>query len=450
MPILELLIDATGMQRGAAQAKAALDSIYGAGSRIEPVMQKVGGSLSSAFQVTGGGVQIATGISQTAKAFGELNTAAGLFNASRTLLEIGNTARDFGQLRGAVGGAATVFGTLGAVIRANPIGAVATAIGIAATAFAAFSGGAKQAVVDYRALAEEVRKNSIFAEADRVLGIPADSSKLLDQRLQQIRTLTQGITSGQGLPGGFGQLRDTAGLTNEQLIASLAFEGNQSAAQFLSRGSFTDSRTTGGLNPGGSPAVQNFENTNPANIRLTNQQALAILHSYTQSYLQQSGQIAGPSFGPSILPSNFSSIEDSLANSLVGRPGYGGQTNFGLGTGLAGLGTPFNAEQQARNEESIARYNAMLEEQTQRLDRAAAAGEQFGQAIGGALFDAISGANTLRGALASVFQSLARQGFEQGVGGIFGAVVKGITGVQAAQNNGTPQVGGPGITSSAP
>lgn len=431
MPTLELLIDATGMQRGAAVAKTALDSVTATAGKTATEVQRAGSNLSGAFQLTGGGVQIASGISQTAKAFGELNTAAGLFNASRTLLEIGNTARDFGQLRGAVGGAATVFGTLGAVIRANPIGAVATAIGLAATAFAAFSSGAKQAVVDYQALADEIRKNNIFAEADRLLGIPANPSRQLDQRLQSIRGLTQGITAGQGLPGGFNQLRDAAGLTNEQLIASLAFEGNRSASTLLSTGFYEDLSI-----PSADPAIGgSSQNTrDPSRIRITNEQALAILRSYAQANLQQSGRIAAPSFG-SIIPSNAASIEDSLARSLVGRPGFGG-FGRGIGGGLPGLGTPFNAEEQARNEQSIARYNAMLEEQAQRLERAAAAGEQFGQAIGGALFDAISGANTLRGALASVFQSLARQGFQQGVGGIFGAVVKGITGAQAAQNNG--------------
>lgn len=431
MPTLELLIDATGMQRGSAQAKAALDSIYGAGSRIEPVMQKVGGSLSSAFQVTGGGVQIATGISQTAKAFGELNTAAGLFNASRTLLEIGNTARDFGQLRGAVGGAATVFGTLGAVIRANPIGAVATAIGLAATAFASFSSGARQAVVDYRALADEIRRNDFSDKANQILGIATNPKDRLERQLSQIQQLQTGLSAGQGVrPNGidtsFSDLRDTLGFSDQQLIAFLAFEGNQSASSFLANG-------------GKSGRVTDFSgvsrlSSNPNDIPLELGQAQAILRSQAQSILQQLGRVPSPSFGPAA-PINAASIEDSLANGLVGRPGYGG-VGRGLGGGLPGLGTPFNAEEQSRNEQSIARYNAMLEEQAQRLERAAAAGEQFGQAIGGALFDAISGANTLRGALASVFQSLARQGFQQGVGGIFGAVVKGITGAQAAQNNG--------------
>jgi hypothetical protein len=441
MPTLELLIDATGMQRGAAVAKTALDSVTATAAKTATEVQRSGSALSSAFQVTGGGVQIATGISQTAKAFGELNTAAGLFNASRTLLEVGNTARDFQQLRGAVGGAATVFGTLGAVIRANPIGAVATAIGIAATAFAAFSSGAKQAAVDYQALADEIRKNDISDRANRLLGIPDDPAARSGRQLRQIQQLQQGLVAGQGLPGGFNQLRDAAGLSDQQLIAFLAFEGNQSAAQFLSRGSFADSRTVSG-GPGGFPRIENFENTSPGAVRLTNEQALAVLRSQAQSLLRQTGQVSTPeALGP--FARNVS--DSALYSTGVLRPGFNANPSIedilNPDNGVPGSGVRMTEEQMQQQAERWERIN-------ENIERATRAGEQFGAAIGGALFDAISGANTLRGALAAVFQSLARQGFQEGVGGLFGAVVGGITGTQRVQNSGIPQVGGPGITTS--
>jgi hypothetical protein len=422
------------MQRGAAQAKRALDDIYGAGSRIEPLTKQIGQNLGAAFQVTGGGVQIANGISQTARSFGELNTAAGLFNATRLLLDIGNTTRDFREFRGSVGGAATVFGTLGAVIRANPIGAVATAIGLAATAFAAFSSGAKQAVVDYQALADEIRKNDISDRANRLLGIPDDPAARSGRQLRQIQQLQQGLVAGQGLPGGFNQLRDAAGLSDQQLIAFLAFEGNQSAAQFLARGSFADSRTVPG-GPGGFPRIENFENTSPGAVRLTNEQALAVLRSQAQSLLRQTGQVPAQSLeGP--FARNVS--DSALYSTGVLRPGFNANPSIedilNPDNGVPGSGVRMTEEQMQQQAERWERIN-------ENIERATRAGEQFGAAIGGALFDAISGANTLRGALAAVFQSLARQGFQEGVGGIFGAVVKGITGTQAAQNGGSP---GPG------
>ena len=431
MPTLELLIDATGMQRGAAVAKTALDSVTATAGKTATEVQRAGSNLSGAFQLTGGGVQIASGISQTAKAFGELNTAAGLFNASRTLLEIGNTARDFQQLRGAVGGAATVFGTLGAVIRANPIGAVATAIGIAATAFAAFSSGAKQAATDYRALADEVQKAGLESAAKRILG-NYDPTTETQARQRAIEQAIAGLQGGAAAPN-FQDLSRITGIGNVDLARVLASAGNVQARQYLREGAFNRP-----VEIAGSQGQFAFPSSSDlGNLPINSVEATEVLRRAFSSPAPSRGSMFPSS---SVIPSNAASIEDSLARSLVGRPGFGG-FGRGIGGGLPGLGTPFNAEEQARNEQSIARYNAMLEEQAQRLERAAAAGEQFGQAIGGALFDAISGANTLRGALASVFQSLARQGFQQGVGGIFGAVVKGITGAQAAQNGGSP---GPG------
>lgn len=136
--ILDLTLNASGMTRGSREAGAALDSVKDKASQTERAVAGTGRAMSAAFQVTGGSVQIASGIAATASAFGALNTQAAIFGASRVLLEVGNTARDFGALRSAVGGVTGVLGVLGAAVRANPIGAIATVVGLAASAMAVF------------------------------------------------------------------------------------------------------------------------------------------------------------------------------------------------------------------------------------------------------------------------------------------------------------------------
>lgn len=159
--VLELVLDASGMQRGAQQAGEALNAVGQRATTAATAVTNTGRAMSAAFQVGGGSVQIASGIAQTANAFGQLNTQAALFSASRVLLEVGNTARDFGNLRSAIGGVTGVMGALGAVIRANPIGSIATVVGLAATAMSLFGSRTRQAT-------EEIKKQT--TALDSLLG----------------------------------------------------------------------------------------------------------------------------------------------------------------------------------------------------------------------------------------------------------------------------------------
>lgn len=410
MPVLELVIDASGVRQGVAQTEAALRTVTAQADKTAASVKTVGASLSGAFQTTGGSVQIAQGIAQTAKSFGELNVAAGAFSASRTILELGNTVRDFQQFRTAIGGTTSAFGALGAVIRANPLGAIATAIGLAATAMQLFGGNSRQAAVDYRTLADELKKAEIEAGARRLLGT-FDPSSLAQSRQKAIEQAVGGI-QGDGAVPTFADLQRITGLSAQELAGSLAGAGNQSAAQFAVGGSFARPRSQGS----GAFARNTdgyYNESDPSLIALSRQQALDVLRN--SSYSQQ-----------------------SIINARVpeGTGPYGvGSDPFGLGSyrdPSAGQGVRMDSAQRAQL--SMENYNRSLEEQARRLEAARQAGEQFGATIGSALFDAVSGANTLRGALASAISSVARQGFSNGASALAGAVFSAVAGATAKQS----------------
>lgn len=177
MATLELAIDATKAQQGAQVAQQAFVQVQKAAEGASQAAAKTGqavadsgAKMNAAFQATGGSIQIAGGIAQTAKAFGELNIQAGLFNSSRLLLEIGKTASDFRELASGVTGVSGAFGTLSAIVKANPLLAAATAIGAIATALSLFTKETKEATSAYKGFGDALRQSLVERQVAELLG----------------------------------------------------------------------------------------------------------------------------------------------------------------------------------------------------------------------------------------------------------------------------------------
>lgn len=177
MATLELAIDATKAQQGAqvaqqafVQVQKAAEGAAQAAAKTGQAVADSGSKMNAAFQATGGSIQIAGGIAQTAKAFGELNIQAGLFNSSRLLLEIGKTASDFRELASGVTGVSGAFGTLSAIVKANPLLAAATAIGAIATALSLFTKETKEATSAYKGFGDALRQSLVERQVAELLG----------------------------------------------------------------------------------------------------------------------------------------------------------------------------------------------------------------------------------------------------------------------------------------
>jgi hypothetical protein len=423
MPTLELLIDASGMQRGATEAEAALrrvktavdsvasssggSGIYGGGSRVGGGTAFTfggGGAASSAFQVGGGSLQIAGGIAQTAQALQGLNTQAAAFAAARTALELGNTIRDFQQFRGAVGGVSTVFGTLGAVIRANPIGAIATAIGLAATAMSLFGSKTKDAADNLSKL-QQLRERT--AETRDLVALGATDPRGSDDALRRaILDLRSGGRTG--------------------IPASEAASIFGVSEPFL-RGGLQDF----GIAPG---ALAKDTIRRDLNGRVLPPEEFRI------------GGI-GPASTPEFVQRSFSASElsqfgEQLLREQQGRRAEATGNQEAAEFRAAEMRAEFESRERAEEESRQSQQEA-AERIRDSMERAAQFGEQIGASVGDAAAQLLFAGSSFRSVISGLLRQFATQGLQSAGAGLFRAAVSGITGPQASANAGPPGGIGP-------
>ena len=155
MVTLEMVLDPSGIRRGAAEAERALGGVGAAAGKTGQAIDDIGnratraaagvGNLSNAFQSVGGTIQVGQGITQTLAALERADIAGAGTSVARTLLEISKTGADFRQLASGVGATGGAFATLRSVMTAHPILTIASFVGLAATAFGLFSSNADKA-----------------------------------------------------------------------------------------------------------------------------------------------------------------------------------------------------------------------------------------------------------------------------------------------------------------
>lgn len=202
MVTLEMVLDPSGIRRGAAeaerelqrvgsaarQAAASVDGIYTTiGSKADTAARSVG-NLSNAFQSVGGSLQVGQGITQTLAALERADVAGAGTNVARTLLEISKTGADFRQLAAGVGATGNAFATLRAIMVAHPILTIATAIGLASAAIGLFSSNTKEAVSEVAKLAQGLDR---VRAAQSIAADFGDRDYLARGRQDEIRALRE-------------------------------------------------------------------------------------------------------------------------------------------------------------------------------------------------------------------------------------------------------------------
>lgn len=278
MATLELAIDATKAQQGAQVAEQAMTRVTKAAEGTGKAVQDAGAKMSAAFQATGGSIQIAGGLAQTAKAFGELNVQAGLFNSSRLLLEIGKTAQDFRELSAGVTGVSGAFGVLTTIIKANPLLAAATAIGTIASAIGLFASETDKATESYRKFGDSLRELRIDAQTAAYLGIAGPGAGAQAQRLiEASRTAQQG---GQGI-----NIREFQGTELDRRAAEIA---QRQLAGTYQGGLLAEFQATGGTTRfGGARGERQIFTPGLPDIQLTQQQTQELLRELFQETQKQ-------------------------------------------------------------------------------------------------------------------------------------------------------------------
>ncbi len=388
--VLEVGLDARPMEQGAAQAKRAIDSVSESALKSQA-------AISKAFQTTGGAVQVAGGIAQTAKAFSELNVSAGAFGASRALLEIGKTVQDFRELRGAVGASGSAFSVLGTILRAHPLMTLVTVLSTIGGLMSLFSRNTKEAASSFDQLAAAMQKAKLDASTRAYLGLPQEAGgqqQALFQAIQDVQRTGQGMNLQQFGPGGVGGGADVA-----RYLATRGTEAQQAAAREYMR--------TGGQNvtryyAAGMQGTQvtQFERGLP-NLQLSQEQTQEVLRMRYRS----------------LQPQEVSS-------------------QMGVGT----TGTSEAMQRAVQSAAIIATYKQREADNArvvaENMERAANYAGNIGSTVGAAFADVLMKTTTLRQAFAGIVASIARQGLADVGAAIFRGAVSGLTPTQSGANAG--------------
>ena len=329
MATLELAVDARPMQRGAQEATQALDGVSKAAERTTAAVEETaqaatgvgraaaaassdvrkisqaatdasksvanaGASMRAAFQATGGSIQVAGGIAQTAKAFGELNVAAAAFGSSRALLEIGKTVEDFRELAATVGKTGSVFQTLGAIVKANPLLTIATVLGSIGSLMSIFGDNTKKAAEAFEDLGTAMSKARMDAATAAYWGATGPGTQGQQQAL--FEAVGRARTTGAGInlrefgtgPGQIGY-----GAQAARYLAQQGTPQQQAAAQeYLRTGGYqAPVYTEGGQFVGRQQRGFEFIQGLP-DIQLSPQQTQEVLRSIYQQIVETSQQVA--------------------------------------------------------------------------------------------------------------------------------------------------------------
>jgi hypothetical protein len=466
MPTLEIAVDARGVPQGLEQANRALDQTAKKADRAEKEVKDLGHSahtagrdMSAAFAATGGGLAITHGIEGMASGFRSGNSAMAAFAASQALLDLGRFAEDMRSVSAATGGATSIFGTLGNVMRAHPLMTIATVLAGAASAMALFADDTEDANAAFEALAANMQKARMSEGARQMLGLGIGPA--LQQRQQAVTSLAEMFQPGQpsmtygrmgellGPDFGVGRLREMQeargvrfaeqyrertvrpGVTVKELLPPEARTVSRQAAAAILRTVYQQLQaqveSAGGAAAamGAKGAAAGFMGpTLPAGFSQYADPSLLPL---------MRDRAAAPTpapLGPT-LPPGFQQFADPRLLPTLGN--FQGTYTGGQPEALTGgIGMPFGTGfgiqfgmQAGAQMQAYAQEQAVLAQQ--RMDELIAQGEQFGQTIGDAFFRVAEGTMTARQAMAELVRMFAQMGaqsvFRQiggAVGGAFG------------------------------
>jgi hypothetical protein len=425
MPVLELSVDARGVQQGLSQADRALDQTAKRAKVAEDSMRQVssasasaGNNLSAAFAATGGGLSVTRGLVSIGDGLRSANVGMATFAASQALLDLGRLSADLRSVSSATGVVGGAFGRLGAIIKANPLLTIATLLAGAATAMGIFgksTDSTTSKIKEQTSALDTLNAKIVDVEARVALG-QADPRGGVAPTIDAIRALQTERQTDRGRIRAISP-SDAArlfGVTEQELRYALANSGVGESALELQQGRARFG--VSGQGEFGAPAFSRLgfsvdEVTGAGRYLLDQRRRQAEQQRIEQFYLgqRQGGSILfGQDTGANQFDVNFGS--PSTAGDLIRQ-------------------TP---EERAQIDADIRTRN--IEQAQIGMDRLIQQGEQFGATIGDAFFNVASGAQTARQAIAAIVSDLARATAQRGFAGIFGSVAGsfGKTGVQAA------------------
>lgn len=465
---IEIAADSRGVKTGLVDANRALDETTKKADRATKSVgnlgtksKAAGKNMSAAFAATGGGLSVTHGLAGISSGFRSADGSMVAFAASQALLDMGRMAEDMRGVAGATGTATTMFGRLGAVMKAHPIMTIAALLAVAASAMAAFGGKTSESADEMNRLADAMEKVRLGREASQLLGISEQSPAQQEQ--SNIRSMAEAYVAAQ----------KTGGMTYGQMAGSLGQQYNVGRLLSMQRGAGVaipkPTTTTLPQAVGGGEVVIPYQER-----KVSKEAAQAILRAI---YGSIQAEIAGYKPKPTTtgVPAGVPAAPSGGALGAGGfawgagpynshhagafNPAAAGGGGGGSGAGLspqqlAGMpGTPnWNMaafDQQAfgsmgqgvlideeRRAELMAAQQQSMAEANQHMQELIMAGEQFGQTIGDAFMQVATGTMTARDAMAQLVQQFAQMAsssiFRQIGGAVAGSF--GPTQAQSGQN----------------
>lgn len=382
MVSLELTIDASGMERGAAQAGRALDSVS---TRAQATNNAIS-SINKVAAGTSGVLQVGQSISTAATSFEKFNVAAAGFASSNALIGIARASSDFATMGGRIGAAATAFSAFNPLILG-----ISVALSAAAVAMSLFADSTERAESAFKGL---VDGSAQIQSLDKVAKF-FDSTELQKRADQRYVSSLQDAAAKifeTGQSPTFQDLRQIIGnrTTEQQLNLSLANAGNEGAK--LAFG--------GQIQPGSYLTGE-----------ITKEQALSVLREFAIRNAPDGQARAG------------------AASQGYGLNSYGSIYNDYL---VGGAGTVRNTPEQQRG---VDRQQAqeMADAAREVEESARRTGEYFGSAAA----DLVLGLRSAKEVAASIVQDFVRLGLQKATSGVFEAFAKSFngTGQQASGSN---------------
>ena len=467
--ILEMAVDSRGVTTGLQQANKAFDDTAKKADRAEREVeqlahagQQAGHNMSAAFAATGGGLAITHGLEGISSGLRSGNSAMAAFAASQALLDLGRFREDMKGVTEATGSATTVFGRLGAIIKAHPLMTIATVLATAASAMAVFGDDTEDATEKVDELGRAIRDATASREAQQLLGI--SQAPGVQAQLSAVMGATTQYTKGELQT--FGQFGRALGETPEQLEARVmrGMEGGNfnmprgatftgdfieladravpaKVAQFLLK-QFYDELTKE------ASSVKSKEGAGRA--------ARATRATLMGPALPQGGR-AGLYADPRLLPSLSSTTPASPQVTVALPPGVGvgqpvpsdplqyptigSQMYPGAYAPSRPIGPQPGGQVFSPAMAKVAEMTRQQEEDAQRaMDELIRKGQDFGATIGDAFMQVASGTMTAKNALAQLISMMAQAGMREAFAGIGGKLFGQFGNPPASTNTTTASV----------
>ena len=461
--VIEIAADSRGVVAGLQPANKALDETAKKADRAEKEVKDLGHSgqmagrnMSAAFAATGGGLAITHGLEGIAGGLRSGSGAMATFAASQALLDLGRFAEDMKGVTAATGGATSIFGTLGAVMKAHPLMTIATVLAGAAAAMSIFSDDTSEAADEFDRLAESMEKARMSKAARELLGLGIGPA--LQQQQTQLISVAEQLARQQQDPTlarfTYAQLaeRVPGGLSAEQLrqmgrealgpehvearLLTMSVAEREVAlrnidkvsipvAQAILRRIYRDlqqaietEKPTGTAGPAlrggamGPPLPPGYE-------RYADPSLLPLMRDRAAAPTPLGPPLPPGGLQPYADPTLFPTLGNMQGVYTGGGPGQTGVAGTGLG--LMGPGMNVMGTVMVQNAEYMREQNELAK---QRMQELIGLGEQFGQTIGDAFFRVAEGTMTARQAMAELvrmFAQMAAQGIFREIGGAVGA-----------------------------